>query len=268
MDDNKFPWRIVGIIIGIIIVILVLISAIPIALVGAGERGVIFNTFTGVQDRVLGEGVHLRIPFVESVHKMSIKVQKNDIKAGAASSDLQEVNADIVVNWHLEAGKVNKIYQNIGDNQAVIDNILTPAVSEVVKSATAKYKAEDTINKRPLLKQDIDIVLKERLLTYNIIVDDVSIVDINFSDDFNKAIESKNVAVQNAQKAVNDLTRIKTEAEQTVAKATADAQALKIKNDALAQNPALIEYEKAQKWNGVLPQYMLGSVVPFMSIGK
>jgi len=268
LEKNNIT-KLIAVIVGIIIVIFVVLAAIPIARVGAGERGVIFNNFSGVENRILGEGIHFRIPFVQSVHTISIKVQKNDIKAEAASKDLQTVSTDIVVNWHLDANKVNKIYQNIGDEQAIVDRVLSPAVSEVVKASTAKYTAEEVIAKRPLLKQDIDEALSTRLTTYNIIIDDVSIVNVDFSPEFNAAIEAKTVAVQRAAQAQNDLVRIKTEAEQTVAKATADAQALKIKNEALAQNPALIEYEKAQKWNGVLPQYVLGSgALPFFNISK
>lgn len=275
MDENqKKTTKLVLFVIGFIIIVFVVLTAIPVASVGAGERGVIFNRFTGVQDRVMGEGLHFRIPFVESVHTVSIKVQKTDIKAEAATADLQSVNADVVVNWHLDAKNVNKVYQEVGDQQTVVDRVLTPAVSEVVKAATAKYTAEEVIGKRPLLKQDIDEILSARLVSYHIIVDDVSIVNIDFSPDFNAAIEAKNVAVQNAQKATNDLVRIKTEAEQTVAKATADAMALKIKNEALATNPALIEYEKAQalrisaeKGIKIVPDIMMGSgITPLINL--
>lgn len=259
--------KLIGIITGIIIVIIVFVSALPFAFVGAGERGVIFNNATGVEDRIFGEGFHFRIPFIESVHTVSIKVQKNDIKAEAASKDLQTVNTDIVVNWHLDSTKVNKVYQNIGDLQAVIDRVLTPAVSEVVKASTAKYTAEEVIAKRPQLKADIDALLSERVKQYNIVLDDVSIVQVDFSKEFNAAIEAKTVSVQTALKAENDLRRIKVEAEQTVAKAIAEAQAIKIKTEALAQNQNLVQLNAVEKWNGVLPQYILGSTtLPFINI--
>src|SRR3989344_4432218 len=95
----------------------------PIVIVGAGQRGVVFNSYSGVEERILGEGTHLRIPIVESIISVSVRTQKTDVKAEAASKDLQTVNTDIVVNWHLDASKVNKIYQQIGDEDTVRDRI-------------------------------------------------------------------------------------------------------------------------------------------------
>lgn len=258
----------VGCLGAIIAGIIFVIVAFPIAFVGAGERGVVFNTFSGVENRILGEGIHWRTPFVESVHNLSIKVQKNDVKAEAASKDLQTISTDIVLNWHLDASAVNKIYQNIGDSQAVVDRVLTPAVSEVVKASTAMYTAEEVIQKRPMLKQTIDEGLTQRLLTYGVILDDVSIVNVDFSAEFNKAIEAKSVAIQNAQKAENDLKRIEIEAQQTVATAKAQAESMRIQSEALAQNQKLVDWEAVKKWNGVLPQYMMGSAVPFVNLTK
>ena len=265
MNDG-INLKLVGTIIGVAVIILLGLAALPFAMVGAGERGVIFNNATGVENRILGEGFHFRVPFLQSVHTVSIKVQKNDIKAEAASSDLQTVNTDIVVNWHLDAGKVNKVYQEIGDLQTVVDRILTPAVSEVVKASVAKYTAEEVIAKRPLLKQDVDKLLGERLTAYFIILDDVSIVNIDFSKDFNVAIEAKTVSAQSALKAENDLRRIKVEAEQKIAQATAEAKAMEIKTQALEKSAKLVDYEAVLRWDGKLPTYMLSGVVPFLNI--
>jgi len=264
--ENTSGLKIWGVIIGIIVVIFVLVAAVPVAYVGAGERGVIFNSLSGVEDKILGEGIHFRIPFVQSVHKMSIQVQKNDVKAEAASKDLQTVSTDIVVNWHLDSAAVNKVYQNIGDSQAILDRVITPAVSEVVKASTAKYTAEEVISKRPLLKQDIDEALTQRLTGYHVILDDVSIVNVDFSPEFNKAIEAKTVAVQNAQKAENDLRRIEIEAKQTIETAKAQAESIRIQTEALQQNQNLVQYELAKRWNGVLPTTVLGGQIPLLNL--
>ena len=259
MNDTGINFRLIGIIVGVVVVFFVLLAAFPFAFVGAGERGVVFNNVSGVENRILGEGIHFRIPFVESVTKLSIKVQKNDIKAEAASKDLQTVSTDIVVNWHMDAGQVNKIFQNIGDQNAVVDRVLTPAVSEVVKASAAKYTAEEIIAKRPLLKQDIDDALKLRVTPYNIVLDDISIVNVDFSKEFNVAIEQKTVAEQNAKKAENDLKRIEIEAQQTIATARAQAESIKIQAEALANNQRLVDWETVKKWNGVLPQITAGN---------
>lgn len=255
MNDG-INFRLVGTITGVIIVIFLLLAAFPFAFVGAGERGVVFNTMGGVENRILGEGIHFRIPFVESVTKISVKVQKNDIKAEAASKDLQTVNTDIVVNWHMDAGKVNKIYQNIGDQQAVVDRVLTPAVSEVVKASAAKYTAEEIIAKRPLLKEDIDQALKIRVTPYNIVLDDISIVNVDFSADFNKAIEDKQVAEQNAQKAVFIAKQAEQEANAEINRAKGSAEAQRLQQTTLTE--PLLQKLYLEKWDGHLPTYVAG----------
>lgn len=264
--ENTNNSKLVFTIIGIIVLVIVLFAAMPVAFVGAGERGVIFNNFGGVEDKILGEGLHFRTPFVQVVKTFSVKIQKNDVKAEAASSDLQTVSSDIVVNWHIDAQAVNKVYQNIGNEKDVFDRVIAPAVSEVVKASTALYTAENIIKTRPLLKEAMDKALAERLMPYHVILDDISIVNINFSKEFNDAIEAKSVAIQNAQKAENDLVRIKTEAEQRVATAKAEAEAITLQTEALAKNANLIELRKAEalkisaeKGVKIVPDTILGT---------
>ena len=183
---------------GVIIVfaVMLIIAAFPVVVIKAGQRGVVFNNISGLENRILGEGVHFRIPFVETVTQLPVRVQKTEVRAEAASKDLQTVNTDIVVNWHMNAGKINKIFQEIGDDEAVTDRILTPAVNEVVKAATAKKTASEVLAERPELKHDIDVTLSQRLVRYNIVLDDVSIVNVSFSPEFNRAIEDKQIAQQ------------------------------------------------------------------------
>jgi prohibitin 1 len=258
MEENNFNGvKIFGIIVGVLIVIFVLLAAVPVAFVGAGERGVVFNSFSGVENQILGEGIHFRVPFVQNVTKLSIKVQKNDIKAEAASKDLQTVTTDIVVNWHLDASNVNKIYQNIGDEQAVVDRVLTPAVSEVVKASAAKYTAEEIIAKRPLLKQDIDDALKLRVTPYHVILDDISIVNVDFSKEFNDAIEAKQVAEQNAQKAKFVAQQAEQEAAAEVNRAKGAAEAQRLQQQTLTSE--ILQKMWIEKWKGDVPTYVAGN---------
>lgn len=127
----------IGFIVGAVILAIVIIVLFPVVVIRAGDRGVVFNNFSGVENRILGEGIHIRIPLVEAVTHVSVRVQKTEVHAETASKDLQTVNTDIVVNWHMDASRVNKIYQEIGNQDAVEDRILTPAVQEVVKAAAA-----------------------------------------------------------------------------------------------------------------------------------
>lgn len=245
-----------NIIIGIVFLI-VLFSVIlffPLVVVGAGQRGIVFNNVSGIENRILGEGIHVRIPFLQNVTKVSVRVQKTDVKAEAASKDLQTVNTDVVVNWHMDAGSVNRIFQEVGDEDAVEDRILAPAVSEVVKAATAQKTASEILGKRAELKRDIDTALQARLRKYNLLLDDVSIVNVNFTPEFNRAIENKQIAQQQAEQA-----------KFLVEKARSEAEANAIKQESIT--PEILQQRALEKWDGRFPQYWGNSgALPFINI--
>ena len=244
--------------------------------IGAGERGIILTW--GKVDMVAKQpGLHLKIPFAQTVKKMDIQTMKYDADASAASKDLQIVHAKIAVNYHLIPEGVPDLYKNIG--MTYEQKIIQPAVQEVVKSATALFSAEELITKRGDVKIKIDELLHTRLSEKGIILETTSITNFDFSEEFNKAIESKVTAQQTALKAENDLTRIKIEKEQTITQAEATAASIKLKADAdayslqvireqLEKNSVLIQYKSIEKWNGILPVYMFGgnTVTPFVQI--
>ena len=155
--------------------------------------------------------------------------------------------------------------------------VIQPAVEEVVKQVTARYNAEELITKRPQVKADIEQEITTRLNVYNIKTDVISITDFQFSPLFAQAIESKVEAEQKAQKAENDLIRIEVEARQleaqaeglaaaNIAEASGEAEAIKIINEALAQNPFYLEWLKTQAWDGKLPLVVGESGTPFIQI--
>jgi len=111
----------------------------PFVIVGAGERGVVFNQFHGVKPMILPEGFTFIVPFIERVVKMDVKIRKSDTRATAASKDLQTVATEIVLNYHLFPDKVNKVYQQIGLDYE--KRIIDPAVQEILKGVTAKFTA-------------------------------------------------------------------------------------------------------------------------------
>lgn len=255
--------KIIVSLVGGLVLLIVLIAVFPIVIIGAGERGVVFNNASGVEDRILTEGTHVRIPFLESVTSMDVKTQKTDVKAEAASKDLQTVNTDIVVNWHLDAGKVNKVYQSVGDEDAVKDRIIIPAVNEVVKAATAQKTASEVLSLRPQLKADIDKLLSERLIKFSIILDDVSIVNVAFSPEFNRAIEAKQVAQQQAEQAVFKAQEASQSAQAAINIARGEAEANRLKQQSIT--PELLQLNAISKWNGVLPQVTSGGT-PFINL--
>ena len=183
---------------GITIAVLI-VAGTSIVTIGTGKVGVVTN-FGRVTGRELGEGISMKLPLgVESVSVYDIKVQKETTATAAATKDLQDVSAEVVLNFHLNRGDVSKIHQEVG--VLYKDKLISPALHEVFKSSAAKYNAGELITERASLKNDVYTQLKERLEKYGIVVDDLSITDFKFSESFGKAIEDKQVAQQNAERA-------------------------------------------------------------------
>ncbi len=251
-------------IIGAVVLFVSAVTFKPFAIVNAGERGVVMK-FGKVQDRILDEGIHPVLPVVTSVQTLSVRVQKNDIKAAASSKDLQDLVMDIAVNWHLDPLRVNQVFQRLGDEEQIIARIISPAISEVVKAATAKKTAEEVITKRIEIKSEIDDQLKKRLNDYGIMVDDVSLVDISFSPEFVKAIEAKQIAEQSAKQAEFDALRAEKEAQAEVNRAKGKAEAQRLLRQNLSAE--ILQQQAIDKWDGKFPTVMGGSgAMPLINI--
>jgi regulator of protease activity HflC (stomatin/prohibitin superfamily) len=253
----------------VIITILVVASIVfgSIAIVGAGQRGVLL-TWGKVEPRILDEGINTITPLLNQVVIVSVQTQKYSAKASSASADLQIVSTEVTLNYHLQPQSVNWIYQQL--TLAYEDRIIAPAIQESVKASTAKFTAEELITKRQLIKDSIENVLKERLANYSIIVESVYLTDFAFGTEFTQAIEAKVTAQQLALKAENDLRRIEVEAQQAIATAngtaiakltiaTAEAKAIQLQGEALKANPEIIRLRTVEKWTGLMPQYLIMS---------
>lgn len=263
---KKGQWRNLFII-GVLVILLFAFK--PWVQIGAGERGVVQN-FGAVQENVLNEGIHFKIPIVQTVILMDVKIQKAMTDAASSSSDLQDVDLSVALNYHIIPDKANLVYQTIGVEFK--ERIIDPAIQEVMKAVSARYTAEELITKRPAVSTEMQQALTSRLLASNIAVDAFSIISFSFSQTFTDAIEAKQTAEQNALKAKRDLDRIKVEAEQTIAAATAEAEALRLQK--MNISPDLIELRKIEanlkaieKWNGILPEVTGAGAIPFIGVG-
>ena len=264
---KKGPMRL-ALIIGAILVGFLFFH--PWVQVGAGERGVVLN-FGAVQDTVLGEGLHFRMPIRQTVAIMDVKVQKAVTDAVSGSADLQDVTSSVALNYHVIPDKANVVYQTLGVEFK--ERIIDPAIQEVMKAVSARYSAEELITKRAAVSEAMRANLAERLLEYNIAVDAFSIVSFSFSKVFAEAIEAKQTAEQLALKAKRDLDRIRIEAEQTITAAKAEAESLRLQKANISTD--LIELRKIEanlkaieKWNGILPQVTGGGAIPFIGVGE
>lgn len=262
--ENAKVKLVVGLVIGFVAFIVLLIIN-PFVTVSAGERGVVLN-WGAVSGEVLNEGIHWVTPIKQSVQKLDVRVQKEQAGVGAASKDLQTVTAEVALNYHLQEDKVNLIWQKIGKDYK--ERVIDPAIQEAVKAVTAKFTAEELITKREQVKEETKLALRARLAEDFITVDELSIVNFEFSNSFNDAIEAKVTAEQNALASKNQLEQVKYEAEQRIVQARGEAEAIKIQAQAI-QNQGGAEYVRLkaiEKWNGNLPTYTLGNSVPFINI--
>ncbi len=218
--------------------------------VNAGERGVLMQ-FGKVQSQILDEGIHPIIPIAQTVKKLSVRVQKQEISAEASSKDLQEVFTDVALNWHIIPEQANVIFQQIGDQMAIIDRIIDPAVEEVLKAVMAEYTAEEIITKRGNVKNEVDTLLTSRLAGYHIAVDDISLVHVHFSKRFSDAVEAKQIAEQDAKRADFIALKAIKDAEARVNLARGEGESQRILRETLS--PELLQKQAIDKWNGNLP---------------
>ncbi|MGO0059845.1 prohibitin family protein [Brevibacillus fluminis] len=254
------------------IIVVILIAALSFesfTIIQAGNRGVVLQ-LGAVQDKVFDEGLHFKMPFIQNVIPMEVRVQKAESSQTSASRDLQTVSTTIAVNYHIDGNFANKLYQQVGIDY--VGRIVDPAIAESLKAVTAQYTAEELISKRPEVSAKVKEVLNQKLSAYHILLDEINIREFNFSDEYNKAIEAKQVAEQQALKSKLDLERIKIEKEQEITKAQAQAEALRLQKQEVT--PELIQLrqieaqlEAIRKWDGKLPS-VTGGATPFINVGQ
>jgi regulator of protease activity HflC (stomatin/prohibitin superfamily) len=249
----------------IILLLLMFLIGSPIGTVGAGERGVQLR-FDAVTGNVLGEGLYFRWPLIERVIKLDIKVQKEQVDATAASKDLQTVNSNVALNFHLNPDTVATIYQEVGVDYKT--RIIDPTLQEAVKAVSAKFTAEELITRRESVRDEVKVLLHTKLDPRGIVVDEFNIVNFGFSSAFNSAIEAKVTAEQSALAAKNKLEQIKFEADQRIAEALGKAEAIRVESNALRSNPQILELRALEKWDGVLPQVTGAGGTPFINIQR
>lgn len=241
---NKLAVKIV-----VALTVVVILLMLCIRVVGVGEVGV--KTRFGKVISQHNSGILIKMPWpIDRLYKFDIKTQKDQADVAAASSDLQDVNATIVTNYHIDNTKVGNLFSTVGTDYK--DRIIDPAIQESFKATTAQYAVGDLVTRRPELKSKSLSALKSRLAVRGIVVEDISITNLAFSPSFTRAIEQKQVAEQQAQQARFNLE-----------KAQIDAQAQATQKESLT--PEILQKMAIEKWDGKLPQ-ATGGTVPFINI--
>ena len=271
----------------ILLGVLVILSGMAVV-VEAGHVGVL-RTLGAVRAEPLKEGFHLKRPFLDQVEQVDIRLLASHAQATAASRDLQTVTTQVTTQYSMNGELAPLTYQRVGNLGKVSAALVEPAIQECVKAVTAKFTAEELVTKRELVKQQIqqalvsyiNTTLREKGLENSLIVANVAITDFNFSPEFNRAIESKVQAEQQALQAKNEKLKRTTQAEAAASERTlsadaeaystevqskARADAIKRESEALKQSPELIRLRAVEKWDGVLPRITSGGVVPFLNL--
>ena len=281
-DRKKFTLPFVGgLLAGLIVIGSACYTSVP-----TGHTGVV-TTFGRVENYTLDAGIHAKLPW-QKVINLDNRVQKAAVTLSCFSSDIQEVTVAYTLNYQISKENAMTIYSTIGSSY--FDTVITPNISEAVKVMTARYTAESLVSSRDDLSVMIEGMLKDKLAQYNIVVVGTSIENMDFTDAFTNAVEAKQVAAQNklqaeieqAQKnmeqkakaerdvidanAAAEVAQIQAEADLAVTKIQADAaeyagQKEAAKNKAIAEwlTPELLNYYYVQQWNGILPNYYMGS---------
>jgi regulator of protease activity HflC (stomatin/prohibitin superfamily) len=235
----------------------------PFAIVSAGERGVL-TTMGKPSEEVYPEGIHFIIPFVQKMYAMDVHMAKNEGQGEAASKDLQAVQVKVILNYHLNPQSASRAFREIAPStDEVAARVIDPARPEAVKAVTARFTAEELITRRTEVRDQIAILLREKMMRHGLILDEFAIVNFSFSQSFSGAIEAKVRAEQEKLKADRDLQRIQVEAEQRIASARAEAEGLRLQRQEVT--PLLLELRRVEndrlaisKWDGKLPTTTVG----------
>lgn len=227
------------------------------------ERGVL-STFGKISPGVIDDGLHVKIPFIQTVKKVNVQQKKFDGKENSYTRDVQTSEVQYTINYDLVRENVNNLIKNVGDDYH--NRIVVPFIRSAMKDAFGNFAATEIVENRDAVRREIETTLRHTLDSNYFLNIQFQLVDIDFDDDFENAIKEKQVAEQQALKAKNVTIQIEEQAKQTKIRAEADAEAIRIKAKALESNPKLVEYEAVQKWDGKMPQYMMGNTLPLINL--
>lgn len=264
---NFSPFKLILTIFVVILAIIFLGSSFVV--IPAGHTGVAL-TFGKVEDVVLQEGLHFKVPFVQKIVVVDNRIVKLDVNTEAFSKDLQTITTVVAVNYHVGKENSQTLYKNVG--MGFEEVLITPAVNEVLKAVTAKYTAVELVSSRAEVSMLLDEGLNEKMNAYGIFINELNIINWDFSEEYINAVEAKQVAEQNLIKTRTEqeqaLVIANTEAQKRVIAAEAQANEIKVLADANAESnriitesisELLIKYQTVAKWDGKLPTVMAGS---------
>lgn len=241
-----------------------LMSACGFEVVDTGYRGVETN-FGKVVGSPLDEGLHFYNPITSDIVEIEVREQKLESETEAFTRDTQLVRVKLAVTYYPNKERVHVLYQQFGKDYA--EKIINQVVLGSVKDSIGQYIADELVQAREKVKSTAQAEMTEALSGRDIVVTRLDFTNLDFDDAYEQAVEAKVVAIQKAAEAKNKTVEVEETAKQTVMTAQAEAEAMRIKSQALSQNKGLVAFEAVQKWNGILPVNMYGSApLPFLNI--
>ncbi len=249
---------------------LILIAALPLTLsacgfevVDTGHRGV-KTTFGEVVSESLPEGFYTYNPLTSTIVELDTRTQRWQDSTETYTKDVQQAKVGFVLNYGLDSSAAHIIYKEVGYDWA--DKLVPQVVYGSLKEVIGKWDAVDLISNRNKAQAEAMGAILSNLKIKHISVTSFEITDIAYSREFEVAVEAKVVAQQKAIEEKNRTEQIREQADQKLLSAKAEAESIKIRAQALESNPRLVEWEAVQKWDGKMPQYMLGGATPFISL--
>ncbi len=237
------------------------------SIVPPGHRGVRV-TLGKVSSDVVGEGFALKSPwFIQKIVKMSIQQRTTEWETPCFSSDLQQVTVRFTLLWRVPEERVADLYQKYAGDP--YESLVRPRWEEALKQATALHRAEVLVKERENIRQ-MAIQLCRKSIGEIILLADANLANIDLSDEVEKSIEAKVVQEQLALAKTFELQKERTEAEITVVRATAEAESLKLRGDALRASPMLVVLEMLKRWNGQAPNTVVlgGGATPMLPLAQ